>query len=54
MAQIQALVKAGGLTFTKDAKKVFDILYPSGIKFKYKNLINRVYGEEVRLIGFGA
>lgn len=38
----------------KDAKKVFDILYPSGIKFKYKNLINRVYGEEVRLIGFGA
>lgn len=38
----------------KDAKKVLDILYPSGIKFKYKNLINRVYGEEVRLIGFGA
>ena len=34
-------------------KDVFDLLYPSGIKFDYKKLINRVNGREVRLIGFG-
>ena len=37
----------------KDVKKVFDLLYPSGIKFDYKKLINRVHGREVRHIGFG-
>lgn len=37
----------------KDAKKVFDLLYPDGIKFDYKKKLNRIYGKEVRLIGWG-
>ena len=37
----------------KDAKKVMKLLYPKRTKFDYMQLINRVYGEEVFLIGFG-
>ena len=37
----------------KDAKKVFDLLYPDAIKFDYKKKLNRIYGKEVRLIGWG-
>lgn len=37
----------------KDAKKVFDMLYPDGVKFDYKKKINRINGKVVRLVGFG-
>lgn len=37
----------------KDARKVMKLLYPKGTKFDYMQLINRVYGDEVFLIGFG-
>lgn len=37
----------------KDAKKVFDLLYPDSIKFDYKKKLNRIKGKEVRLIGWG-
>lgn len=37
----------------KDAKKAFDLLYPEGIKFDYRKKLDRLYGEEVRLIGWG-
>ena len=29
----------------RDAKKVFDLLYPDGIKFDYKKKLNRIYGK---------
>ena len=37
----------------KNAKKIFELLYPDGIKFDYKKALNRSNGEKVRLIGFG-
>lgn len=37
----------------KNAKKIFELLYPDGIKFDYKKDLNRINGEKVRLIGFG-
>lgn len=37
----------------KDSKKVFDLLYPDGVKIDYKKLIHRINGREVRLIGWG-
>lgn len=37
----------------KNAKKIFELLYPDGIKFDYKKALNRINGEKVRLIGWG-
>ena len=37
----------------KNAKKIFGLLYPEGIKFDYKKALNRINGEKVRLIGWG-
>lgn len=37
----------------KDAKKILQLLYPEGITFDYQRLLNRIQGNEVRLIGFG-
>lgn len=37
----------------RDANKVFKLLYPNGIKFDYKKKIDRIYGKEIRLIGWG-
>lgn len=37
----------------KNAKKIFELLYPDGIRFDYKKALNRINGEKVRLIGFG-
>ena len=55
--ELVAVVKNGWekeVVFLKtDAKKVFDLLYPDGVKFDYKKLINRINGREVRMIGFG-
>ena len=37
----------------KDTKKILQLLYPEGITFDYQRLLNRIQGNEVRLIGFG-
>ena len=37
----------------RNAKKIFELLYPDGIKFDYKKALNRINGEKVRLIGWG-
>jgi len=37
----------------KNAKKIFGLLYPEGIKFDYKKALNRINGKKVRLIGWG-
>ncbi len=37
----------------KNAKKIFELLYPDGIKFDYKKALNRINGEKVKLIGWG-
>lgn len=37
----------------KDTRKVLSLLYPNGINFNYRKMINRVMGNYIRIVGFG-
>lgn len=37
----------------KDTRKALSLLYPNGINFNYRKMINRVMGNYIRIIGFG-